>query len=142
MLPEKFYDTLEAVLYIALHSGGRAVSSTEICKYKQVSPRHLEQVMQLLVRHHILKGVTGPKGGYTLAREKRKMTLAEIWHIFDVHPVQNESHTPIQQRIQHTVKIELNDLIVRYLQTVTLDDLCKQITQEAMDRSGRSDFII
>jgi Rrf2 family transcriptional regulator, iron-sulfur cluster assembly transcription factor len=35
-------------------------------------------VLQALVRHGILKGVRGPRGGYELAREQRRITADEI----------------------------------------------------------------
>ena len=34
--------------------------------------------MQKLVRAGILRGVRGPRGGYLLAREKRRITVADI----------------------------------------------------------------
>jgi DNA-binding IscR family transcriptional regulator len=41
-------------------------------------PRHLEPVLQALVREGILKGVGGPRGGYGLAREQRRITADDI----------------------------------------------------------------
>ena len=44
----------------------------------RLPPRHLEQVLQALVRHGILKGIRGPRGGYELARERSRITADEI----------------------------------------------------------------
>ena len=41
-------------------------------------PRHLEPMLQALVRAGILKGVRGPRGGYELARERRRITAGDI----------------------------------------------------------------
>ena len=41
-------------------------------------PRYLEPVLQALVRCGLLKGVTGPRGGYQLARARENITLTEI----------------------------------------------------------------
>ena len=38
----------------------------------------LEQVLQQLVRADILRGVRGPRGGYRLARERRRISLGEV----------------------------------------------------------------
>jgi Rrf2 family transcriptional regulator, iron-sulfur cluster assembly transcription factor len=38
----------------------------------------LEPVLQALVRDGILKGIRGPRGGYELARERKKITADEI----------------------------------------------------------------
>src|SRR5262249_23542757 len=40
--------------------------------------RHLEPLLQALVREGVLKGVRGPRGGYQLARERRRITVDEI----------------------------------------------------------------
>jgi len=142
MLPIKFYETLEAVLYVAIHSGGRAVSSNEICHYQQVPARHLEQVMQMLVRQHILKGVTGPKGGYTLAREKRKMTLAEIWELFCLNLPHYQTSTDIGKAIISQVKQPMEQTVMDCLRQVTLEDLCKQIYPDSLASTDKTDFII
>jgi Rrf2 family iron-sulfur cluster assembly transcriptional regulator len=41
-------------------------------------PRHLETLLQALVHAKILQGVRGPRGGYELARERRRITVGEI----------------------------------------------------------------
>ena len=41
-------------------------------------PRHLETMLQALVRAGILKGVRGPRGGYEIARERRRITAGDI----------------------------------------------------------------
>lgn len=40
--------------------------------------RHLEPVLQALVREGILKGVRGPRGGYELARERKRISVEDI----------------------------------------------------------------
>jgi len=44
-------------------------------------PRHLETLLQGLVHSKILRGVRGPRGGYELARERRRITVGEIARI-------------------------------------------------------------
>src|SRR6266852_4027199 len=41
-------------------------------------PRHLEPVLQALVRCGILKGIRGPRGGYEIARDRRRVTANDI----------------------------------------------------------------
>jgi Rrf2 family iron-sulfur cluster assembly transcriptional regulator len=45
---------------------------------KKLPPRHLEPVLQALVRDGILKGMRGPHGGYELAREKKRISAEDI----------------------------------------------------------------
>ena len=74
---------LEAVLDIAYNARPDPVQSKDITKRLGIPQRYLEQVMQQLVHEGVLKGVRGPKGGYTLARERRRITVAEIVRLVD-----------------------------------------------------------
>ena len=74
---------LEAVLDVAYNARPDPVQSKDITRRLGIPQRYLEQVMQQLVREGVLKGVRGPRGGYTLARERRRITVAEIVRIVD-----------------------------------------------------------
>ena len=54
------------------------MSAKTLAAQHGLPPRHLEPVLQALVRDGILKGVRGPRGGYELARELRRITAHEI----------------------------------------------------------------
>ena len=69
---------IEAVLDIAYYGGSQPVQSGEISTRQGIPRRYLEQVLQHLVRAEILAGHRGPKGGYLLARERRRITMGEI----------------------------------------------------------------
>ncbi len=77
-LSRKTLYALEAVVDIAYNARSEPVQSKEITERQDIPQRYLEQVMQLLVRAGILKGVRGPRGGYLLARERRRITVGEI----------------------------------------------------------------
>jgi len=44
----------------------------------KLPPRHLEPVLQALVRDGILEGIRGSSGGYKVAREQAKITAKDI----------------------------------------------------------------
>ena len=67
-----------AVIDIAIHSRGRPVSAKALAARHKLPPRHLEPVLQALVRDGILRGIRGPHGGYELAREERRITADDI----------------------------------------------------------------
>ena len=77
-LTKKLLFAIEAVLDIAYNGGAQPVQSGEITGRQGIPRRYLEQVLQQLVRAGILEGVRGPKGGYRLARERRRISLGEI----------------------------------------------------------------
>ena len=69
---------IAAVVDVALHSGSTPVGAKTLAARHELPPRHLETLLQGLVHAKILKGVRGPKGGYELARERRRITVGEI----------------------------------------------------------------
>src|SRR5262245_9285260 len=78
LLPHKGVLAIAAIIDIALNGRGRRVAAKELAKRHRLPPRHLEPVLQMLVRHGILNGVRGPRGGYELAREQHRITADEI----------------------------------------------------------------
>src|SRR4051794_41783119 len=69
---------LEAVVDVAYHGGAEPVQSQDIARRLGLPRRYLEQVLQQLVRAAVLKGVRGPRGGYRLARARRRVTVGGI----------------------------------------------------------------
>ena len=69
---------IAAVVDIALHSRSSPVAAKALAARHKLPPRHLETLLQGLVHAKILKGVRGPRGGYELARERRRITVGEI----------------------------------------------------------------
>ena len=69
---------IAAVVDIAMHSRSRPVAAKALAARHKLPPRHLEPVLQALVREGILKGVRGPHGGYALARDNKRITAEDI----------------------------------------------------------------
>jgi len=69
---------IAAVIDVAINAQGRPVSAKALAARHKLPPRHLEPVLQALVRDGILKGIRGPHGGYELARERKKITAEDI----------------------------------------------------------------
>jgi Rrf2 family protein len=78
LLPRKGILAIAAVIDIALNARGRPVAAKALASRHHLPPRHLEPVLQGLVRHGILRGIRGPRGGYELAREQRRITADDI----------------------------------------------------------------
>ncbi len=108
-------------------------------------PRHLEPLLQELVRANILKGFRGPRGGYELARERRRITVSDILKAADkvgeadAKPRANPSfvETIILPALQGAA-----DAFLAALEVTTVDDLCiRAVTSETRRASGL-DFTI
>jgi len=78
LLSRKGLLAITAVLDVALHGDRRPVSAKELAARNTLPPRHLEPVLQALVRGGILKGIRGPRGGYELGRERGRITAEDI----------------------------------------------------------------
>jgi Rrf2 family transcriptional regulator, iron-sulfur cluster assembly transcription factor len=78
LLSRKGILAIAAVIDIALHTRSGPVAAKALAARQRLPPRHLEPVLQALVRHGILKGTRGPRGGYELAREQSRITADEI----------------------------------------------------------------
>jgi Rrf2 family transcriptional regulator, iron-sulfur cluster assembly transcription factor len=69
---------IAAVVDIALHAVKGPVAAKALAARQNLPPRHLEPLLQALVRNGILKGLRGPRGGYDLARDRQSITCGEI----------------------------------------------------------------
>ncbi len=78
LLPPKGLLAIAAVIDVALNARGQPVAAKALASRHRLPPRHLEPVLQALVRQGVLKGVRGPRGGYELAREPRRITAHDI----------------------------------------------------------------
>lgn len=78
LLARKSILAIAAVIDIAVNAGTRPVTAKSLASRYRLPARHLEPVLQSLVRHGILKGIRGPRGGYELARERSRISVDEI----------------------------------------------------------------
>jgi Rrf2 family protein len=69
---------IAAVIDVAINAASRPVSAKVLAARHKLPPRHLEPVLQALVRDGILRGVRGPHGGYEIARDKRRISAEDI----------------------------------------------------------------
>jgi Rrf2 family iron-sulfur cluster assembly transcriptional regulator len=78
LLSRKCVLAIAAVLDVAVNGRGRPVSAKALAARHALPARHLEPVLQALVREGILRGIRGPRGGYELARERKRITADDI----------------------------------------------------------------
>lgn len=148
-LSRKALFAIEAVLDIAYHAGNGPVQSGEITRRQGIPRRYLEHALQSLVRHGVLAGMRGPRGGYTLARERRKITVGEIVRI--VYATNSEDDapaievgSPLGRLVVQPLWCELQGEVMGRLDAVTLDDLCLRASNAGIASEGHTalDFSI
>ena len=127
LLPQRSLLAVAAVVDIALHARAAPVSARALSERLGLMPRHFETLLQDLVRADILKGFRGPRGGYELARERRRITVSEILRATDkageadAKPRSSPSFvaTIIVPALQGAT-----DAFLAELDATTVDDLC------------------
>lgn len=133
---------LEAVVDIAFNARPDPVQSKEISERQGIPPRYLEQVMQHLVRAGILKGVRGPRGGYTLARERRRISAGEVVRTIaaidepDDDPETRGSH--LGRNVVQPLWRDAQAAAMAELDAVTLEELCRRANRQGVDKSAEN----
>jgi|ERR1700761_7465628 len=92
LLPRKGVLAVAAVIDVAMQEHGQPISAKTLAARHGLPPRHLEPVLQALVRCGILRGVRGPRGGYELARDRRRVTANDILRAAGTVDESEQSH--------------------------------------------------
>jgi Rrf2 family transcriptional regulator, iron-sulfur cluster assembly transcription factor len=146
-LSRKTLLALEAVIDIAFNARPEPVQAKEITARQGVPQRYLEQVMQQLVRAGILKGVRGPRGGYRLARERRRISVGDVVRVAESIEDDEEKIRPrsdLGLRIVAPLIQTLQDDVMLRLDSVTIEDLCQRARNQGVDggQGVSADFTI
>ena len=127
ILPRKGILAIAAVVDIALNEDEQPVSAKTLAVRHGLPPRHLEPVLQALVRDGILKGVRGPGGGYQLAEDAGAITAEQVLRAAEMldRDASPPSHSPlladvVLPAIAHAEKA-LSDALTR----ITIDDMVR-----------------
>ncbi len=147
-LSRKTLLALEAVIDIAFNARPEPVQAKEITARQGVPQRYLEQVMQQLVRAGVLKGVRGPRGGYRLAKERRRISVGDVVRVAE--SLEDEDAEPIDPRSELGMRIvapliqTLQDEVMARLDAISIEDLCQRARSAGVDCGGgaTADFTI
>ena len=72
-----------AMLELALHYEGSAVSLAEIAVSQEISEKYLELLFASLRSAGLVRSQRGAQGGYFLARPPDQITLREVFDVFE-----------------------------------------------------------
>jgi len=120
-----------AVVDLAKHGSDKPISLSEISERQEISLSYLEQLFAKLRRGTIIHSCRGAAGGYTLARESSKITIAEIVSAAE-EPLRltrcskgntNGCMGNNSRCLTHHLWEDLSDHIYDFLQAITLQDV-------------------
>lgn len=148
-LTKKVISAVEAVLDIAYHAGGEPVQSSDITRRQGIPRRYLEPVLQRLVKHNVLVATRGPRGGYRLARERRRTSVGEIVRIVrDMEtasdPLVSDQNSDLGVTVLKPVWEQMQEECMRKLDALSVEDLCAQAQRLGVPSEAKAplDFVI
>ena len=148
LLPRRSVLAITAVVDVALHSRSAPVHAKALAARHKLPPRHLEALLQGLAHAKILKGVRGPRGGYELARERRRMTVGEIvrtaMSLSTADPDDLGSNSVLIERTIDPVLRRAGETFLGNLDSVTVEQMCEtaEKTHVLDDDKASGDFAI
>ena len=117
-----------AMLDLAMQHGSDPVTLAEISQRQKISLSYLEQLFGKMRRRALVNSVRGPGGGYRLARDMGRVSVADIIDAVD-EPIDStqcggkENCHDDKKCITHDLWAKLNAHISAYLGAVTLKQL-------------------
>jgi Rrf2 family protein len=143
-LSDKSLLAVAAVVDVAIHARGQPVAAKALAERHRLPPRHLEPVLQALVHAGILKGVRGPRGGYELARERRRISVAEVVRVAETAADEETPTLPsLVTRVVGPAVAQGEKAFETALAAVTIETLCREAEKQGLAEAlNASDFTI
>ena len=133
MVSTKGRYALRVMIELASRTEEGWVSLKDVAQQQQISEKYLEAIMKSLVKAGLVEGLRGKGGGYQLAVDPRTCTVAAILRAAE------GSLTPVAcqgmegmccPRQDHCATLPvwkgLEELVTRYLEGITLEELVRQ----------------
>lgn len=125
---------LRAMLDLGLNATGQAVSIKSISERQGISENYLEQIIATLKKNGYVKSTRGPKGGYSLMKEPKEISVGDILRVLegDLNPVDcvevNEALTCQESQLCVTKFVwrKISDSINQVVDNITLEDLMQE----------------
>jgi Rrf2 family protein len=117
------------MLEIAINMEKRGVFQKDIAKSQAISNKYLDHIIQALKTSNLIVNVKGKKSGYVLTRKPSEITIFDIHRAFEpgICLVECLSGNYVCDRSQGCLTKgfwgKLNNMIVQYFKSVTLEDL-------------------
>jgi Rrf2 family iron-sulfur cluster assembly transcriptional regulator len=133
LLSRKALLAVAAVIDVALHARGQLVSAKDLAARHDLPARHLEPVLQALVREGVLKGVRGPRGGYELARERRRISINDILQAADAREADDVAHPGpnLLEQVVAPAVAQAEKAFVAALSKITIEELAQRAESRA-----------
>lgn len=141
VLPRRALLAVAAVLDVALLARGGPLPAKVLAARHAMAPRRFEPLLQALVRAGVLKSSRGPRGGYELARERRRISLGDVVRavagVRDARP--EGAGSKLAEAVILPAVAAAADALLSELDRVTMDHLCARAARLGGDGAGPAD---
>ncbi|MEN8236596.1 MAG: Rrf2 family transcriptional regulator [Pseudomonadota bacterium] len=123
-----------AVVDLALHGRSTPIALGEIADRQKLPIQYLEQLFSKLRRCGLVKSTRGQSGGYKLALDPDQIQISDVLQAVE-EAVQTTRCAPNSHKscvggsekcLTHQLWQGLENQVMEYLQTVTVDDVCQR----------------
>ena len=135
-IPAKVRYAIKAAVELAIRrSGGNQVRLSELARAQRIPKNFLLQLLIRLKNAGIVASTRGVAGGYTLARDPARITLADIVRAIDEGILEtSRAGSPARggdlDRILGRLWKKINESITQHLEAVTLEQLADQAAKD------------
>jgi Rrf2 family iron-sulfur cluster assembly transcriptional regulator len=139
---------IAAVVDVGLHSRSRPVAAKDLTARQGLPPRHLDRLLSGLAQADILRGVRGPRGGYQLAREPRRITVGEIVRtavsLSAADPYDLGANSVLLERVIDPAIRRAGETFLGNLDSITIQQMCETAEKSHVldDEKVSGDFAI
>lgn len=122
---------LRALVDLAAHEEGEAVSLARTAQRQKLSLNYLEQVFGRLRRAGIVAGVKGSNGGFRLTRDMDEITVKEVLEALEgefsiVEDAGEDTQDPVRNALRELLWDEIDRRVDQFLQEKTLGSLVRE----------------
>ncbi len=129
---------VRALFDMAYYSERRTTQIHEISKRQGIPRRFLEQIFHALKKSEIIESTRGPRGGYSLTRSPKEITVGDVIRILEgpIEPVpcttmekDGTNCNYIDKCVTRVIWKEAGEILSRYFDSITIQDLCRHADQ-------------
>ena len=139
-LPHKSVLAVAAVTDVALNACNSPISAKALAKRHHLPSRHLDGLLQALVRKGILKGMRGPRGGYELARSQRQITaydIARAARTVDDDTEESVFGSPLVSGVVAPALAKAENVFAKALARISVEDLARSASVLKVNKDGK-----
>ena len=129
---------LKTILDLAMNRKEGVIRIADIARRQDIPPKFLEQILLLLKGAGIVESRRGAQGGYLLAKNPSKITLASIVRLtenFFTSTPNTENPSPFRE-----VWSDIGEYITNTLERATMQDMCDRASE--IQQKKALDYVI